>query len=70
MSEACPGKLSDSSGLQANADQQISKLISASWFIGKARDYVGRSVVQELAKDVRLEFPGVAGSAPNPYKIR
>jgi predicted nuclease of restriction endonuclease-like (RecB) superfamily len=31
----------------------------------------GRSVVQNLAKDLQLEFPGVAGfSAPNLYKMR
>ena len=31
----------------------------------------GRSVVHNLAKDLQLEFPGIAGfSAPNLYKIR
>src|ERR1700678_518239 len=31
----------------------------------------GRSVVQKLANDLQLEFPGVAGfSAPNLYKMR
>src|SRR5262245_27713902 len=31
----------------------------------------GRRVVQNLAKDLQLEFPGVAGfSAPNLYKMR
>ena len=31
----------------------------------------GRSVVQNLAKDLQLDFPGVSGfSAPNLYKMR
>jgi DUF1016 N-terminal domain len=48
------------------------ELINLYWDIGRliierqAGETWGRSVVQNLAKDLQLEFPGVAGfSAPN-----
>jgi len=53
------------------------ELINLYWDIGRliierqAGETWGRSVVQNLAKDLQLEFPGVAGfSAPNLYKMR
>lgn len=53
------------------------ELIYLYWDIGRliverqSGETWGRSVVQNLAKDLQLEFPGVAGfSAPNPYKMR
>ena len=53
------------------------ELIELYWDIGRliverqAGETWGRSVVQNLAKDLQLEFPGIAGfSAPNLYKIR
>src|SRR3954470_9251583 len=53
------------------------ELIELYWDIGRliverqAGETWGRSVVQNLAKDLQAEFPGVAGfSAPNLYKMR
>ncbi len=53
------------------------ELIDLYWDIGRliverqSGQTWGRSVVQNLAKDLQLEFPGVAGfSAPNLYKMR
>jgi hypothetical protein len=53
------------------------ELIELYWDIGRliverqAGQTWGRAVVQNLAKDLQLEFPGVAGfSAPNLYKMR
>ncbi len=53
------------------------ELINLYWDIGRlivdrqSGETWGRSVVQNLAKDLQLEFPGVAGfSAPNLYKMR
>jgi predicted nuclease of restriction endonuclease-like (RecB) superfamily len=53
------------------------ELINLYWDIGRliverqSGQTWGRSVVQNLAKDLQLEFPGVAGfSAPNLYKMR
>lgn len=53
------------------------ELIGLYWDIGRliverqSGQTWGRSVVQNLAKDLQLEFPGVSGfSAPNLYKIR
>src|SRR6185437_9126634 len=53
------------------------ELIELYWDIGKliverqAGETWGRGVVQNLAKDLQLEFPGVSGfSAPNLYKMR
>jgi len=53
------------------------ELIELYWDIGKliverrAGEAWGRAVVQNLAKDLQLEFPGVSGfSAPNLYKMR
>ncbi len=53
------------------------ELIELYWDIGRliverqSGETWGRSVVQNLAKDLQLEFPGVAGfSAPNLYKMR
>src|SRR5215469_17317026 len=55
----------------------IRVLINLYWDIGRliverqSGETWGRSVVQNLAMDLQLEFPGVAGfSAPNLYKIR
>src|SRR5205085_12542595 len=52
------------------------ELINLYWDIGRliverqSGQTWGRSVVQNLAKDLQLEFPGVAGfSAPNLYKM-
>src|SRR5579859_6785798 len=53
------------------------ELIQLYWDIGRliverqAGETWGRSVVQNLAKDLQAEFPGVTGfSAPNLYKMR
>ena len=53
------------------------ELINLYWDIGRliverqSGETWGRSVVQNLAKDLQLEFPGVGGfSAPNLYKMR
>jgi predicted nuclease of restriction endonuclease-like (RecB) superfamily len=53
------------------------ELIELYWDIGKliverqAGETWGRSVVQNLSKDLQVEFPGVSGfSAPNLYKMR
>ncbi|MGI9074273.1 MAG: PDDEXK nuclease domain-containing protein [Bryobacteraceae bacterium] len=53
------------------------ELIELYWDIGRliverqSGQTWGRNVVQNLAKDLQLEFPGVAGfSAPNLYKMR
>lgn len=53
------------------------ELIELYWDIGRmiverqAGETWGRSVVQNLAKDLQAEFPGIAGfSAPNLYKMR
>ena len=53
------------------------ELIELYWDIGRliverqSGQTWGRSVVQNLAKDLQVEFPGVAGfSAPNLYKMR
>jgi len=53
------------------------ELINLYWDIGRliverqSGETWGRSVVQNLAMDLQLEFPGVAGfSAPNLYKMR
>jgi predicted nuclease of restriction endonuclease-like (RecB) superfamily len=53
------------------------ELINLYWDIGRliverqSGQTWGRGVVQNLAKDLQLEFPGVAGfSAPNLYKMR
>jgi predicted nuclease of restriction endonuclease-like (RecB) superfamily len=53
------------------------ELIDLYWDIGKliverqAGETWGRAVVQNLAKDLQVEFPGVSGfSAPNLYKMR
>lgn len=53
------------------------ELIELYWDIGRliverqAGETWGRSIVQNLAKDLQAEFPGVAGfSAPNLYKMR
>jgi predicted nuclease of restriction endonuclease-like (RecB) superfamily len=53
------------------------ELINLYWDIGQliverqAGQTWGRAVVQNLARDLQLEFPGVAGfSAPNLYKMR
>ena len=53
------------------------ELINLYWDIGRliverqSGQTWGRSVVQNLAKDLQVEFPGVAGfSAPNLYKMR
>jgi len=52
-------------------------LIELYWDIGKliverlAGETWGRAVVQNLSKDLQLEFPGVSGfSVPNLYKMR
>src|SRR5262249_39641369 len=53
------------------------ELINLYWDIGRliverqSGQTWGRAVVQNLAKDLQLEFPGVVGfSAPNLYKMR
>jgi predicted nuclease of restriction endonuclease-like (RecB) superfamily len=53
------------------------ELINLYWNIGRlilerqAGETWGRAVVQNLSKDLQLEFPGISGfSAPNLYKMR